>query len=127
MKEHEPRGGADNDAIKRVITGGSDISRPMKIDFHVVAPNKETALKIGSVIRQRGFEVESYYDRERGGVTCSCSRKMILSQGEVLRVQAELDEISRPFGGRSDGWGTFGNKEEANQSPHPTRATGPRG
>jgi hypothetical protein len=26
---------------------------------------------------------------------------------EMIRIQAELDRIARPFGGKSDGWGAI--------------------
>jgi regulator of RNase E activity RraB len=124
MKDSEIPNDADGDTMRRVIAGGSDISRPMKIDFHIAAPNEEAAEKIASVVKQRGFEMDSYYDRDRGGLTCSCSRTMILSHSGLLHVQEELSELSGPHGGHTDGWGTFGNKEEANQAPEPTAPSG---
>ena len=43
--------------------------------------------------------------------TCTCQKTLILSYENVMSAQAELDEISRPLGGYSDGWGTMGNAE----------------
>jgi hypothetical protein len=34
---------------------------------------------------------------------------MLLDYDSVIAAQAELDRVSGPFGGYSDGWGTFGN------------------
>jgi hypothetical protein len=32
---------------------------------------------------------------------------MIPEYNEIIRIQAELDRIARPFGGKSDGWGVM--------------------
>jgi hypothetical protein len=34
---------------------------------------------------------------------------MVATYESVLAIQAELAELSQPFGGIPDGWGTFGN------------------
>ena len=114
MKETEIPNDADGDAMRRVFSRGSDPSRPMKVDFQIAAPDKETAQKIAAVVKPHGFEVDCYEDGEEGGFTCSCSRLMLLVHRDLLRIQEELDQLSAPLGGKADGWGTFGNKEEPN-------------
>jgi hypothetical protein len=39
---------------------------------------------------------------------CYCSKNIMLDYNEIISIQEQLNEISRPFGGYSDGWGTFG-------------------
>jgi hypothetical protein len=34
---------------------------------------------------------------------------MVVTYRSIVDAQAELDRIGAPFGGRCDGWGTFGN------------------
>ncbi len=33
--------------------------------------------------------------------------RMIPEYSEIMRIQAELDQLARPFGGNSDGWGVM--------------------
>ncbi len=41
--------------------------------------------------------------------TCYCAKRMIPTYEAIIAAQKELDELSAPFGGSSDGWGTPGN------------------
>ena len=33
--------------------------------------------------------------------------QMIPEYGEIVRIQTELDQLARPLGGHSDGWGVM--------------------
>jgi len=123
MKTPEIPNDADGDAMRRVIEHGSDLSRPMEVDFHIAAPNEEAARKIAAAASMQTFETKCSADVEGGKWTCSCSRIMLLVYDDLLRIQKVLDLLSQPFGGYVDGWGTFGNKTEANQAPEPTPTT----
>lgn len=101
---------ADGDALRRIQEGGSDMAKPMVIDFAVLLPDELHARQFAAVAKQRDFEVLVSFDDDGACWTCYCTRTMRATYGEVRAVQEELDEISRPFGGHSDGWGTFGNR-----------------
>lgn len=100
---------ADGDAMRRVIQSGSDILRPMVVDFHVAVPNEEAGRRVVVAATEKMFEAKLYCDEESVRWTCSCSRAMLLEYKALLRAQAQLDLLSTPFGGYADGWGTFGN------------------
>jgi len=102
---------SDRQAILRVLKSGADLARPMKIDFHVAAPTDQSAQRIALAAREQGFEVIVSRNQSGAAWTCSCSRSMVLSHDELMRVQEQLNELSHPFGGYSDGWGTFGNQK----------------
>jgi hypothetical protein len=110
---------ADGDAMRRVIASGANLSRPMKIDFQVAAPSEEAARRVAVTASEKGFAVQCYVDKEGGKWTCECSQTMLLIYRDMLRIQKELNLLSRPFGGYADGWGTFGNEDEANHFPEP--------
>jgi hypothetical protein len=38
---------------------------------------------------------------------------MVPDYGEIIRIQEELNAAAKPFGGHSDGWGSFGNVDQA--------------
>lgn len=102
---------ADGDALKRVADGGSDMSKPMDIDFTVAVPSEAIGRQLAVVAERCGYRPRLDQDEEDGSWSVYCTRKMLASYQGIAAAQAELDELSRPLGGYSDGWGTFGNKE----------------
>ena len=103
---------ADGDALRRIAEDGSDMTRPMVIDFHVAAPDQAAAEAIAEAAGQRGYRTKVYRDEDSNAWTCECSREMVATHAAVMAAQDELDALSRPLSGHSDGWGTFGNAEQ---------------
>jgi regulator of RNase E activity RraB len=101
---------ADGDALRRIAQHGSDLSRPMFIDFQVAVPDKSSAEELAAVAQKLGYRV-SVYDSPKCTLpwTCECSTRMVATYESVIAVQNELAEISEQFGGIPDGWGSFGN------------------
>jgi hypothetical protein len=104
---------ADGDAMRRIIADGADPTRPMKIDFQIDCPDIASARKIATRVPPGEFAVDTYSHDESSGATCECSRHMLLEHSELLRIQRELTEIAKPFGGYCEAWGTFGNTPNA--------------
>jgi regulator of RNase E activity RraB len=101
---------ADGGALRRTLECGSDMSKPMYINFQVAAPDDDSARAIAKVAGELGYRVQIYESAEcRLQVTCECSTRMVATYGSVIAIQQELAIISKPFGGIPDGWGTFGN------------------
>src|SRR5262249_923951 len=89
---------------------GSDLSKPMIINFQVAVPDKASAKELAAAARRLGYRVRVYDSPECTlPWTCECSTRMVATYESVIAIQAELAEISRQFGGIPDGWGTFGN------------------
>src|SRR5215813_10440846 len=102
---------SDGDALRRVRNTGSDLSKPMLIEFQVAAPSEAAAQNIANVALSLGYRARVYDSPGTdGGWTCECSTRMLATHEGVLAIQRELGEISAEFGGFPDGWGTFGNK-----------------
>jgi regulator of RNase E activity RraB len=101
----------DGQAIRRVAADGSNLDRSMEIDFMVVAPDAEAGDAIAAAARHLGYDARVVLDEEDDGAswTVYCTREIVLTYAAVVAAQEELDRVSGPFGGRSDGWGTFGN------------------
>ena len=100
---------ADGDAMRRVIEDGSDVGRPMDIDFMIACPDVAAAESIAPLAEAAGYGVSISVDEEDGAVTCYCVRRMLLDYDALMACQAELDEMGQKYGGWIDGWGTFGN------------------
>lgn len=101
---------SDGGALRRLYEDGSDMSRPMYIDFQVAMPSKEAAHTLAEQARKLGYRTAVYDSEEcRLPWTCQCSTRMLATYEGVLAIQAELARLSSPLGGFPDGWGTFGN------------------
>jgi regulator of RNase E activity RraB len=110
---------ADGDALRRVASMGADLSRPMDIDFFVAVPDRQVGEQVARLAALRGYQTKVIEDGHEEGDdeqgdtwTCYCTKAMLATYDNVVEAQRELDELSRAFGGHSDGWGTFGNSAE---------------
>ena len=100
---------ADGDAMRRIIDDGSDLSKPMDVDFMIACPSIPVAEAIAPLADQKGYKVEISHDPEDDSITFYCMKSMLLEYDELIRIQDELDQLAKPHGGYIDGWGTFGN------------------
>ncbi|MFP4356754.1 MAG: ribonuclease E inhibitor RraB [Phycisphaerae bacterium] len=100
---------ADGDALRQLAEDGSRLDKPMEINFPVICPSQETALDIAAAAMEQDFDVDVWQDEETSEWICECSLTMVPHYDDLLGIQQALDELARPFGGKSDGWGTFGN------------------
>jgi regulator of RNase E activity RraB len=104
---------ADGDALRRLVDDGSDLTKPMCVEFQVAVPDEATAKRLAEVASKLGYGIAIYPSPECSlPWTCECSRKMLATHEGVLAVQTELAGVAAPFGGHPDGWGTFGNKAD---------------
>jgi hypothetical protein len=103
-------------AIGRVMAAGSDLSVPMVVDFFVAVPNAVAGRAVSAAARRAGFEVSLRSDEGRTLWACVCTRVMVASPAAVGAVEHELDRLASPFGGRAQGWGTYGNVAERRAS-----------
>ena len=86
------------------------MTKPMVVDFAVDVPTEVAGQKIALLAEERGYSGDVRFDEESHSWTCYCSKSMVATYTAVIAAQDELDELSAPFGGKSDGWGTFGNE-----------------
>ncbi|MHB1158418.1 MAG: ribonuclease E inhibitor RraB [Phycisphaerales bacterium] len=101
---------ADGDALRRLARDGSDLSKPMYIDFQVAVPDEASANGLAQAAKKLGYQVAiSESPQCRLPWTCECSTRMIATHIGVCAIQGELAELAKPFGGYPDGWGSFGN------------------
>jgi hypothetical protein len=88
---------------------GCDMTKAMEIDFFVDVPNQAAGLRVAELATCLGYRSTVTYDEEDDAWTCYCTRLMVPTYAAVCGAQSELDELSRPVDGRTDGWGTEGN------------------
>ncbi len=102
---------ADGDALRRVASSGNDMDQPMRVDFPVVLPDEATAQQFAEVARLHGYVPELYKDDEMENWDVICVKEIVLTYDAAVTAQDELNTLSKPFGGYSDGWGTLGNSQ----------------
>jgi len=102
---------ADGDALRRVAEGGSDMSKPMTVEFAVAVADEPS----GQAIAEReaaaaaGFTTSLTFDDQSDEGTCYCSAEMLATYDDLIRVQQELRQLASSDGGDVDGWQTAGN------------------
>jgi regulator of ribonuclease activity B len=110
---------SDGDALRRLVRDGSDLSKPMTIDFAVAVPDKFAGEAVAERASSLGFRPHIYHDAKDDSWTCNCTKVLVPDYCAIVAIQKRLDEISRPFGGKSDGWGSFGNAAVHNGTRRP--------
>src|SRR5262245_41585984 len=98
---------ADGDALRRVAGNGSDMSKPMEIDFTVDVPSEAAGRQVAERAALLGYRAKVDHDVEDDVWTCYCTKRMLATYDDVVAAQVELEAVSVPFGGHCDGWGTF--------------------
>ena len=101
---------ADGDALARIKSEGSDMSRPMFIDFFVAVPSFEMGEAVANAVKALGFVPSVECDDETGEWTCYATKSMVPTYEAIVEAQAQLADVSDPFQGYPDGWGSYGNK-----------------
>ncbi len=100
---------ADGDVLQGVAESGSDLSKPMTIDFFVAIPDETAGIAVAEAAQAAGFDTDVDLDAEDGEWTCYCTKFMLATYEGVIRAQEELGTLAAPYGGVPDGWETAGN------------------
>ena len=96
-------------ALVRYAEHGSDLSKPMTIDFFVAVPNDDAGRAVARAAVALGFEVSVERDQMTMEWTCYCKKSLIPTFEAVIAIERQLDALAKPHGGYADGFGSFGN------------------
>ncbi|GFO57476.1 hypothetical protein GMSM_44830 [Geomonas sp. Red276] len=102
---------ATRDALSGLQTTGSDLTKPLEMDFFVAVPSEIAGNNVALAAQHLGFRTSVEQDSD-GEWTCYCSKKLVPSYEEVRHLEKQLDSLARPFGGYSDGFGSYGNSTD---------------
>ena len=103
---------ATGDALRRIAADGSDLTRPMWVDFEIAVPSQASGNKIAAKCKELGFRTKVWRDDESDQWTCTCSKTMIPTHADITAIERQFEAIAQPFGGYSVGWVTFGNVDD---------------
>jgi hypothetical protein len=95
----------DGQVLKMLYKKGVDFNKPQDVDFFVAVPDKMSGDTVLKILSDNGFNCELEQDDESKEWTCYCIKKMLLKYEAIIDIQKRLDELSKPYGGYSDGWG----------------------
>ncbi len=98
---------ADGDALRSLYKNGLDFKKQQSVEFFVAVPDQATGEKLSQVLKGEGFNCFLEQDDETEEWACSCSKRMLLNYNDLIKMQNKLDNLSKPHGGYSDGWGVF--------------------
>jgi hypothetical protein len=79
----------------------------MGVDFCVAVPDKKNGESVLKALRDNGFNCELEQDEETEEWTCYCFVEMLLIHEDIVNIQKQLDELSKPYDGYTDGWGVM--------------------
>jgi hypothetical protein len=98
---------ADGDALRSLYKEGLDFKKQQSVEFFVAVPDQTTGEKLTQVLKEEGFNCFLDQDDETDEWACCCSKRMLLNYNEIIKIQNNLNNLSKPHGGYSDGWGVF--------------------
>jgi hypothetical protein len=98
---------ADGQALQSLFKDGVNFKKPQSVEFFVAVPDRATGEKVSQVLKEKGINCFLEQDDDTDEWACCCSKKMLLNYNELVKMQKELDALSKPHGGYSDGWGVF--------------------
>ena len=97
---------ATRDALARMRNDGADLSKVHDVDFHVAIETESGAESVATEARRHDFATKVVAEDE-GGFTVWCTKSFVPTEPAISEFEELLDEIARPHGGFSDGWGAF--------------------
>ena len=117
---------ADGAVLSDLAAQGIDMSQPLLIEFPIVVPDEATATQVNEALAAAGYETQIEYDEgepdfdpevddpeEFGPMwTVFANIQMVTEYNEIIRIQTDLNRISKPLGGKSDGWGVMIERDE---------------
>jgi hypothetical protein len=98
-------------ALERIALDGSDLNRPLDMDFFVAVPDAAAGAVVAARAVSLGFATNVEQDVESGEWTCYCTLRLVPAFDAVVAIEEQLDALAHDVGGHADGFGTFGNAD----------------
>ena len=88
----------------------------MTIDFFVAVPDWSSGELVAARATSLGFSVSVEQDPKSGKWTCYCTKRIVPEYRTVTEIERTLDGIARQYGGYADGFGSYGNAAERDET-----------
>ena len=96
-------------ALRHYEDSGSDLTRPMEMDFFVAVPSEAVGHVVVVRTTPMGFSSRLSRDDESGEWTVTCTVTIVPAVERVIALERLLDRLARELGGFADGFGSLGN------------------
>ncbi|WP_430392179.1 ribonuclease E inhibitor RraB [Dyella sp. 20L07] len=93
--------------LRQMAAQGDDLSVPREIDFSVIFPSEDAALKFAVVLLQNGQKVSfsEYEEHDELPWQVEAHPFMVPTHENISGYEGVLASEAAPFGGQNDGWG----------------------
>jgi hypothetical protein len=96
----------NGDVLWRMYGSGDDLSKPRQIDYSVIFPTREMALKFGTHLLKQGQPVRlSKYPNKKMPWEITVMPIFAPTHHNITQYETLLAHDSAKFNGRNDGWG----------------------
>ncbi|HQU70668.1 MAG: ribonuclease E inhibitor RraB [Calditrichaeota bacterium] len=95
------------EVLQQLKEDGANFDIPHSVDFYIAVATEETAQNLGEALSEAGYEVELAFDEEEEEWAVVCICEMLLDYDKITETEKALEQLSQPFGGELDGWGTY--------------------
>ena len=99
-------------ARRRLVDHGSDLSRPLEMDFFVAIPDEMSGETVAARASQLGFATRVVRDSS-GEWTCYCTKVIVPSYETVAGIEGQLEALAHDVGGYCEGFESCGNATAA--------------
>lgn len=103
---------SDNgDVLWQLHQQGVDLSQTKEVDFSVVFPSEDNALRFAVRFLRNGYKVQvNEYEEQPQGLKWDVSvyNDMETTHDQITEFEALLQENAEPLEGKNDGWGFGG-------------------
>ncbi|GLX77051.1 hypothetical protein tinsulaeT_03910 [Thalassotalea insulae] len=96
----------NGNALWQMLQDGDDLSAAREIEFSVIFPNQELALKFGHLLLENNQKLSfcAYPDSEEFPWEITAYPEMAASYENISAYQHLLETSSEPLQGKFDGW-----------------------
>lgn len=97
----------NGDVLRQMAEQGDDLSVPREIDFSVIFPTEDAALKFAILLLRNGQKVSfsEYDENEDLPWEVQAHPFMVPTHDNISGYESLLAAEAEPLGGQNDGWG----------------------
>jgi hypothetical protein len=99
----------NGDVLWRMQENGDNLSKPREIDFSVILPTEDSALKFALYLLRNGLKVSfsEYEEHEEMPWQVQVHPFMLPTYENICGFEDQLAEDAEQYGGKNDGWGSM--------------------
>jgi hypothetical protein len=97
----------NGEVLRQMAEQGDDLSVPREIDFSVIFPSEDAALKFAVLLLRNGQKVSfsPYEEHDELPWEVQAHPLMVPTHENISGYEELLGSEAAPFGGQNDGWG----------------------